>query len=351
MTEREPKIKKHVKLLAASILLCLIALIALGKMYHLASGPFAVYSEEDNSLVFYNRAIEPSEGASFEGRKASAVFSNLGASSESAATDVINTEENNKLWKNSRVFASIKKVSFADPMDFNDCSNLFNGLTNCEQFDLEKLNTSSCTSLAGMFKNCSSLATVDLSGLSLTSATHYDEMFAGCKKLQSVSLDANGESSGSTFSKMFLNCSELKEVSLGGMDFKNGKNFDSMFEGCENLKLDCRDWNVGEAGSAHKFDSGAPGVKEPKWPNSCYTGSISSSSQTNSKSHAKSASDLIKVKTDEDKTKGLKPGRKWWEYSYYDKGGDLVGVKTVWGDGTESTWISDKHKDEYQTLP
>lgn len=47
----------------------------------------------------------------------------------------------------------------------------------------------------------------------------------------------------------------------------------------------------------------------------------------------------------------MKADHTWEEYSYYDKDGDLVGKKTVYGDGYESTWIADDHDDEYTDLP
>lgn len=43
--------------------------------------------------------------------------------------------------------------------------------------------------------------------------------------------------------------------------------------------------------------------------------------------------------------------RSYKEYSYYDESGDLVGVKTVWGDGRESDAIFSGHEDEYAELP
>lgn len=48
---------------------------------------------------------------------------------------------------------------------------------------------------------------------------------------------------------------------------------------------------------------------------------------------------------------GLKLERKYRKYSYYDENGDLVGVKTIWGDGRESDTIFSDHEDEYNELP
>lgn len=60
---------------------------------------------------------------------------------------------------------------------------------------------------------------------------------------------------------------------------------------------------------------------------------------------------LTRKLTEEYDSDGLRAERSYRKYSYYDASGDLVGVKTIWGDGREQDTIFYPHKDEYAELP
>lgn len=64
-----------------------------------------------------------------------------------------------------------------------------------------------------------------------------------------------------------------------------------------------------------------------------------------------SGTGLTREITDSYDTDGLRTERKWTKYSYYNFEGELVGVKTIWGDGRESDTIFDPYKDDYDELP
>lgn len=59
---------------------------------------------------------------------------------------------------------------------------------------------------------------------------------------------------------------------------------------------------------------------------------------------------LIAVLDEVYEVEGLRAYRRYRKYDYY-LGGDLVGTKTIWGDGQEDDNIFSPYKDEYHSLP
>lgn len=87
------------------------------------------------------------------------------------------------------------------------CRFLFDGLTNCEEFDLLNLDTSKSGSLCGMFRGCSSvkeLLDIDRFETSLVVDSSY----------------------------MFLNCLKLRAVSISSWDTSHIENVEQMLAGC-----------------------------------------------------------------------------------------------------------------------
>ena len=87
------------------------------------------------------------------------------------------------------------------------CRFLFDGLTNCEEFDLLNLDTSKSDSLCGMFRGCSSVK-------------------------QLLDIDRFNTSLVTDSSYMFLNCLKLRAVSVSGWDTSHIENTEQMLAGC-----------------------------------------------------------------------------------------------------------------------
>ncbi len=101
----------------------------------------------------------------------------------------------------------IQNVKILDTWSPVNGKYLFDGLSNCEEFDLLKLNTSRCSSFEGMFRGCSSVKQLfDLDSLETERVTNV--------------------------SHMFLNCLSLKAVSIAGWKVSNINKFDHMLSGC-----------------------------------------------------------------------------------------------------------------------
>lgn len=93
---------------------------------------------------------------------------------------------------------------------------LFDGLNNCNEFDLLKLNTSQCESLEGMFRGCSSVT-------------------------QLFDLDRLNTEKVKDTSYMFLNCLALRAVSIAGWDVSSIVETSNMLSGCSTYVLASND--------------------------------------------------------------------------------------------------------------
>lgn len=106
----------------------------------------------------------------------------------------------------------IGKVVVLDPWMPASAKYLFDGLTNCQEFNLLRLDTSRCTSFEGMFRGCSSVTQLfDLGRFSTSNVT--------------------------STSHMFLNCLELRTVSIASWDVSNIGDTDHMLSGCATYVL------------------------------------------------------------------------------------------------------------------
>ena len=186
------------------------------------SVPFAVYSEDDASLTFYKRRALPSEGSMFEGKTATAVYTN------------IQNTKSTPLWKG--IASKIKRVAVVDdgiaPQTmyawFFTCDNLLS-------VNISKLDTSKTTSLDYAFSGCKSLTEIDLSALNTSSVRSFADVFQDCSSLRSVNLAGWNTSSGDNFSQMFYQCASLEELDISSFETRKVITFKEMFRGCSSL--------------------------------------------------------------------------------------------------------------------
>lgn len=120
---------------------------------------------------------------------------------------------NNGVWqgKSERDYIylheRIGKVQVLDTWSPVDGETLFDGLCNCIEFDLRKMDTSSCKSFRGMFRGCTSV-------------------------MQLLDIDKFSTPSLTDTSYMFMNCLSLRAVSIAGWDVSNIVNCEYMLSGC-----------------------------------------------------------------------------------------------------------------------
>lgn len=210
--------QKPVTLLSASFLFCAQSTEPGAS----DSVPFAVYSKDDASLTFYKRRALPVEGSMFEGKTATAVYTNI-QNTKSAPP-----------WRG--IASKIKRVAVVDdgiaPQTmyawFFDCENLFS-------VNISKLDTSKTTSLGYAFSGCKSLTEIDLSALDTSSVRSFADVFQDCSSLRSVNLTGWNTSSGDKFSQMFYQCASLEELDISSFTTRNVTTFEGMFYGCSSL--------------------------------------------------------------------------------------------------------------------
>ena len=173
---------------------------------------FAVYSEDDHSLMFYKRRGVPKVGDMFNYRRVTEVYTGF------------ETEVYTGTWPKDDcpwfpIATEVKSVAVADvgvkPLSM---AWWFNQFCYCKSFDLGNIDTSECTSLERLFSSCWSVATADLRGLGkwdTGNVQYMDACFDGMKKLTEIP-DISGWSTEScvSFASVFYNCTGLRRLDI-----------------------------------------------------------------------------------------------------------------------------------------
>ena len=202
---------------------------------------FAVYSEDDHSLMFYKRRGVPKVGDMFNYRRVTEVYTGFenesyGPVGYDPTLDNWDTCDANVPWYEMRT--RVKKVKVVDPgISPNSLSFYFYRFENLESADLGNFDLSETVSLYSLFLLCSSLRSANVPSVS-----------SACTNFRSV----------------FAFCPELKDLHFNGCDFSGGKDFFHMFVVSRSLSFDCSDWNVRTDASHAGFNLNAPGVIPPK---------------------------------------------------------------------------------------
>ena len=152
-------------------------------------------------------------------------------------------------WKNSLQLSLIENVVFDSSFKNarpKSCANWFNGMENLKTVtNLEYLNTSEVSSMAGMFANCPSLTSLDVSGFNTSNVTTMYIMFKGCEKLTSLNVSRFNTSNVTNMEKMFMGCKSLKNLDVSGFNTSNVKDMSFMFYECHQLtSLDVTGFNT-----------------------------------------------------------------------------------------------------------
>ena len=263
---------------------------------------FAVYSEDDNSLMFYKRRGVPKVGDMFNDRRVTEVYT--GFENE---TYVHTAGDSWKTWATNVPWASLEsKIAIAEAVDegiqpksiaywFYRCNAL-------KTVDLSRMDFSYVGTSHGAFLLCRSLTSLRLPPFSSTLREMMD-FISCCNALKTLDLSSSDLSGVMSFyhfalsdgymqlntvlfptgsskqpklvydmSCMFSNQTKLKTLEgFGetgwGLGSKNGEevNLSQCFQSCVSLKLDCSKWNVSNVTKHVHFNHNAPGVTAPEW--------------------------------------------------------------------------------------
>lgn len=119
----------------------------------------------------------------------------------------------------------------------DDCSYLFSDV-HLKLTELGfSLDTSDCTNMESMFKECSKLINLDLSNLNTTNVVKTEDMFTYCTGLETINFSNRDFANLKTCRTMFYHCSNLVSVDFSGVLPANKiKEANHMFCDCSSLK-------------------------------------------------------------------------------------------------------------------
>ena len=96
-------------------------------------------------------------------------------------------------------------------------------------------NTSSVTSMAGMFNRCASLVNLNISNFNTINVKTMHYMFRWCSSLVNLDLSSFNTSNVTDMNSMFGNCSNLTSLDLTSFDMSSVINMSNMFSNNSNL--------------------------------------------------------------------------------------------------------------------
>lgn len=210
---------------------------------------FAVYSADDNSLNFYKRTSVPAAGEHFEGKAATAIYTNFESSfnspswrnqkanvTNSAVIDNGITPISTAYW-----FDGFTKLTSVIGLEKLDCSKLthmqymFNLCTSLSSVDLTGINTHKVVNMHNLFYSCGSFTSLDLSNFDTSSVVDMNGMFSSCWGLTSLDLSSFDTSQVTDMSRMFGACSSLTSLDLSSFHPSNTTDLSNMFINCSGL--------------------------------------------------------------------------------------------------------------------
>ena len=226
---------------------------------------FAVYSADDNSLMFYKRRGVPKVGDMFNDRRVTEVYTGFEATvyrKTSGTHSMLIDAEYNTPWFDRR--NDIKAVKVADrgikPKSIEDWFARFEFV---ESIDLSLLDAFHVQSMSCTFSWCKSMKSVKLNETfdtvpNLTDAFYYSEV------LECLDLSCLRSGMGRTFWGTFCGCKSLKTLTLLPQTVIGDMSY--CFAGSAKLNYDCSDWNVDNANTKQVGLSGSfsKGVILPK---------------------------------------------------------------------------------------
>ena len=111
---------------------------------------------------------------------------------------------------------TLKSVSIGEYLKgLEDISSMFEGCTNLEKVDLNKMDTSKVTIMDNAFSGCTNLTDVVVDHLDTSAVTSMTGTFKECSKLESLDVSGWDTKAVTESTDIFTNCNKLKEVYVG----------------------------------------------------------------------------------------------------------------------------------------
>ena len=195
---------------------------------------FAVYSDDDKSLKFYNRIDVPSVGDTFNGENVTAVYTGLGDYSYGTSEGHNGTPTTP--WASYR-----KQIRYVDIVDRIKPSGISFWFQQCEAITdfrhLDNIDTSDLTRMDHVFFDCASLESIDCSSWNVSNVICFDQVFGTCHKLKTVNISGWDTSKAGTFYYMFYFDASLETVSgFDGLNLSSCHSFMHNFNNCRSIE-------------------------------------------------------------------------------------------------------------------
>ena len=228
---------------------------------------FAVYSEDDHSLMFYKRRGVPKVGDMFNYRRVTEVytgFENNHFSIQTSDDGMARDWTCNALpWWNRR--DSVKTATVVDRgITPTSICGWFMRMSNLTAADLSNLDCGNTYTAWCAFLRCTSLTS--LKSPKNFHPTDLRDFVYYCNKLKDLDTSSWNMGRCMDIAFAFAGCYSLETLDgAEAWDTSSLNCTNGAFAYCSLLKLDCSDWNVSNVNFRGSFNDNAPGVTEPKW--------------------------------------------------------------------------------------
>ena len=213
---------------------------------------FAVYSEDDHSLMFYKRRGVPDVGDVFNCRRVTEVYTGFETGMPSTSSPVPwRTVADNiesvqvvdqgiaprSMYAWFFRFGKLKKcdVMRLDTSKVESMQSTFALCQSLTSLDLSSFDTSNVEAMGTMFASCTSLKSLDISNFDTSKVSQIEAMFQHCESLTSLNLSSFDTSNIDSMQNMFNKCYALKSLDISGFNTSKVRNFNGMFQRCKSL--------------------------------------------------------------------------------------------------------------------
>ena len=198
---------------------------------------FAVYSEDDHSLMFYKRRGVPRVGDMLNSRRVTAVYTGFenGYATATVGNDGKTTAP---WWPNRNNIVAVKAID--DGMEIHSLAFCFQYMENCKSFDLAKFDMSNCTNLQHAFAYCGNATSFSISSWDTSSVVEFDSALKNLYKVEEIDISGWSTRKAGDLRLLFPTDSSLKSVKFGpGWKTSDVMDMLGMFSYCKNLNLNC----------------------------------------------------------------------------------------------------------------
>jgi surface protein len=212
--------------------------------------PYAVMSDEDQTVTFYYDAQKKSRGGIDINNSPLDNNSPYGSATRAIIDEsfVGYRPFSTAYWFQDcsllRTIAGIKNIK----TDYvTDMKGMFRGCSGLIFLDVSGFKTDYVTYMSSMFRGCSSLKRLDVSNFKTDNVTYMGQMFSDCSSLTSLDVSGFKTDNVTDMGSMFYGCSSLKSLDVSGFKTDNVTYMEAMFQGCSSLpSLDVSGFKTGK---------------------------------------------------------------------------------------------------------